>query len=260
MPTLALPVFVDGAVADPVPVEQAFYNQSVAGTGSLEVINGHLDRDNRQGAWSVTKDHIQEGALSGGGAVGGNVNLDYFGDVFIGYRQALENPAVPADNLRAWQMYRAIPGGSVEYFLPYACSLVVLSWTIFASSMHDLTPRNAPASATNRQGRQGEFDTTGGKIRLFVDGNVISAKIMEIPSMMHNTPGGIGTGGDMVGTFDRPWAGHILLSQAAELTQGWHSASLRIATVGTDSAVPGNQSNHSQSRVRCRHMDYVYFL
>ena len=259
MPTLALPVFVDGAVADPVPVEQAFYNQSVAGTGSLEVINGHLDRDNRQGAWPVTKDHIQEGALSGGGAVGGNVNLDYFGDVFIGYNQALEtlNPD------KAWQMYRAIPGGSVEYFLPYACSLVVLSWTIFASSMHDLTvPDNAGVGA-DREGRQADFDTTGGKIRLFVDGNVIPAKIMEIPSMMHNTPGGIGTGGDMVGTFDRPWAGHILLSQPAELTQGWHSASLRIATVGQDSAIPpaqGDQSNHSQSRVRCRHMDYVYFL
>lgn len=258
MPTLALPVFADNTLADPVPVEQCFYNQTPTGTTSAEIINGHLDSDNRQAAWAVKKDHIQERALSGGGTVGGNVNLDYFGNVFTGYSRALET----ADAERAYSMYKAIPGGSVEYYLPYGCSIVILTWSIFVSSMVDLTPSTSTLAglATTRQGRESEFDTRGGKIRLFSDGVPKTVQMMDVPVMMHTTPGGPNADGDMVGTFDRYWSGHLFLTQAGEVAQGWHRASLRIAGLSQDTTGGLNAVPNCQSRVRCRHMDYVYFL
>jgi hypothetical protein len=261
MPTLALTAVVDGTVTNPVPVEQNFYNPSAAGTGSAEIINGHLDDNNREAGWDIQREHIQERALSGGGTVGANTNLDYFGQMFQGWTPALD----VTEPTLSWGKYKTIPGGAVEYYLPYGCSIVILSWSVFASSMVDLTVGNT--DLVNRQSVQGLYNiNTGGRIRLFVDGSPILPKYFDIPTMVGCTPGGNGTGtgdgiGNMAGTFDRWWTGHILLTGAPDRTKGWHRASLRIASTSLKAlGEPHDETKHSQSRVRCRHMDYVYFL
>jgi|10_taG_2_1085330.scaffolds.fasta_scaffold16750_3 hypothetical protein len=264
MPTLALSTFADGTAANPVPVEQNFYNPSATGTGSIEIINGHLDNNNRQAGWDVSKEHIQERALSGAGAVGANANLDYFGQVFAGWTPAKDVATGWVNQATADRFYKTIPGAAVEYYLPQNCSLVILSWSVFASSMVDLTvgTDEGVAGSDTRQSQQQWYNSElGARIRLFVDGarsGAVSAKF-DVPTMIGCTPGGVGAMGNMVGTFDRWWSSSMILT-GASANKGWHSASLRIASTSQKINTQKDETKHSQTRVRCRHMDYVYFL
>ncbi len=254
MADITLTSFTNGVPGNPVTVERNFYTPSAAGTGSLEGINGHLDDANRAtggAAWKIDRSHLQQGALSGGGAVGSNLNLDYFGDIYNGWLLVEDGHASAATRAKADKHYQVIPGGSITFNLPYQATLLVVSWSIFAGAKYDL-------SRLDSGGDPGDinFQTRAARIRLYVDGARQTNKEFVLPAK--GLAGGVG----FQGTFDRFWSGFILLQNVAA---GWHSVSLRTVmfpeTTGLGSA-PWNAVQprpNNQTRVRVRHMDYVYF-
>jgi len=117
--------------------------------------------------------------------------------------------------------YAGIPGAAQDFYLPYNCSLVVFSWTLQAQGV-------------------GGANNTVSRIRPFLGAaRVANASVLDLPE----------TAAGLRGDWGRVWTGHRLQTG---LTKGWHSFSLRIAGE-YDTADPG------VSRVRCRHLDYVYF-
>ncbi len=238
MADITLSTFVNGVPSDPSTVESNFYAPTAAGTASLEAINGHLDNANREAGWDISRSHIQQGAQSRGQAVGGNINMDYFGDVFNGWTLT-EDASSPAE---ADKFYQVIPGAAITYYLPFSPTLVVLSWSVLVASRYD---KQGIASDT-------DFETTASRIRLFVNGSRQANKEFPIPAK------GLGNSAGLDGNWDRTWSGFLLINNPAA---GWHSASLRIVsfpeTNGTVASITARPNN--QARVRVRHMDYVYF-
>ena len=117
--------------------------------------------------------------------------------------------------------YSGIPGAAQDFYLPYNCSLVIFSWTLQAQGV---------GGATN----------TVSRIRAFLgESRVSGGSVLDLPEYAAG----------LQGDWGRVWTGHRM---ETGLTKGWHSFSLRIAGQYNVSA-PG------LSRVRCRHLDYVYF-
>jgi hypothetical protein len=215
MPDIVLPhTPVDGAVSSADGISQNLYDPAAA-PNSYEVINGRLNNPNRRATWDVDSTQIQKNGCSGGGSVGATLGLNYFGDLFEAY--------VPAENPSA--LFEAIPGSSIEFFLPYDSTLVILTWTIYTQN------------ADGVNGAGGIYDVSG-RIMLYVDDVRIPAKIMPA-----------GTAG--LQTHSRTWAGHIMLDgpPGGSMWKGWHSASLRVVAYDDEPFV----------RVGCRSMQYVYF-
>jgi len=237
MADITLNTFADGSVADSYQVEANFYTPTATGTTSLEAINGHLDQTNMEsGKWEIESVHLQRRSMSGGASRGGNINLDYFGDMFNGWTLA-EDSATPAEGDK---YYDAIPGASISFFLPYNASLVVFSWSLFLAAFQDEKTSASTANVTE----------IGARVRLFIDG--ARSSIKEYPIQTGGKEDSVG----IVGNWSRHWNGSHL---ATGLTKGWHSVSLRICVPPEDTASPPVFKAHNQTRVRARHMDYVYF-
>tara|TARA_A100001515_G_scaffold15438_1_gene11403 strand:+ start:1173 stop:1904 length:732 start_codon:yes stop_codon:yes gene_type:complete len=224
-------------------VEQNFYNPTATGTTSAEIINGHLDDANRSSAWKINRTHIQRGALTQGKTEGGTLNLDYFGELFPGWNLTDDMGSV-ADKAKMNPLYQVIPGASVEFYLPATPSFVLFSWQTFVSAeQKDLADGGAGHAANHLPAR----------IRLFVNGGRIARKILTVPTRGFHA-------NDARGGWDRHWAGHYL---ATGLSEGWNSASLRIA-VDPGSHAGGTRyfpdaSSNTICRVRVRSMNYVVF-
>jgi len=252
--TLNLTAFTDGVASDPATVEGNFYTPSSNGQGSLEIINGHLGPVNMPGVGDrVGREHIQQGALSNGKAIGGNTNLDYFGDGFLGWDIATENAsAVEAD-----KFYRTIPGASMTFFLPYSPSLLVLSWGIFVAAKVDkYDPTEEDGSVLEGGGAGNPPDpyfasNYGAIIRAYLDGSRIDRKYFPVPPKGLDTSIGYGN-------WDRTWSSFYFVQFPSA---GWHNVTLRtIVPPVTVHAVDTNYERpNNQLRVRTRHMDYVYF-
>ena len=235
MADITLNTFADGSVADSTQVEANFYTPTATGTTSLEAINGHLDQTNMEsGKWEIESVHLQRRSMSGGFSRGGNINLDFFGETFNGWTLA-EDAATPAE---ADKYYLPIPGGSTSFHLPYAASLVVFSWSLFLSAFQD-------------KGNELDnlFQMTGARVRLFIDG-VRTIKEFPVPT------GGLNNSVGVAGNWGRGGCGSHL---ATGLTKGWHNVSLRIVLPPQTGGVTPVLKPHNQTRVRARHMDYVYF-
>ena len=215
MPDITTTTFTDGNTLVADDVAENLYNPDTSATGntSFEVINGRLDNSNRESGWNADRPHIQHGAASGGGAVGGTLNLDYYIEQFGDYETSDAGPDQNRD------LYHAIPGASIEFYLPYDARLVVFSWSV-----------SYQASSTSAEAAH---------LRMFLDGDDQGYRRTTIPGQ-----GPSGARGEPM----RFWTGHDF---GYDLTRGWHSVSIRIA-VDTSSSLYG-------VRVRCRHMDYVYF-
>lgn len=254
MPAITLSTFTDAVAANPTTVEENFYKPTNTGSGSLEVINGHLDALNGiTGGWDFSREQIQQGALSRGKAIGGNTNLDYFGDTFLGWDIGTEGSDVD----EADKFYRIIPGASMTFYLPYSPQLLVLSWAIFAAAKPDKYDPTATNGAELDDGEGGTNKPDGyfapnyaAIIRAYHNGSRMGRKYFPVP------PQGLSSS-DGLGNWDRTWSSFYLIENPAA---GWHNVSLRAVvppiTVhsGTNYERPNNQL-----RVRTRHMDYVYF-
>tara|TARA_R110002012_G_scaffold15564_4_gene61715 strand:- start:2083 stop:2823 length:741 start_codon:yes stop_codon:yes gene_type:complete len=245
MPIVNLTAFTDGVAADPGTAEGNFYTPSSSGVGSLEIINGHLDALNNGGLWDFKREQIQHGALSSGKAIGGNTNLDYFGDAFLGWDIGTES----ASAAEADKFYKAIPGASMTFFLPYSPELLVLSWGIFVAAK----PDKYDPTATNGSTLADAYfaDNYGAVIRAYLDGSRIDRKYFPVP------PKGLAAS-DGLGNWDRTWSSFYLVENPSA---GWHNVTLRA--IVPPMTVHGGATNYerpnNQLRVRTRHMDYVYF-
>ena len=211
MADVVIPALSDGTVLSSSAVSTALYEDGTGNT-SFAMINGRLDNTNRRTTWEVDTSQVQAGALSRGRTIGSTINTDVFANNFTEYTFSTDSA----------QYYVALPGGSQNFYLPYACSLVAFSWSISAQAK--------------------EVGALEGRIRPYLNGT----KLTGTKEMMLDIPGEPSQ--THVGKFTRAWTGHHL--ETGGLAKGWHSFSLRIAAeMGSSQTI----------RVRCRHLDYVYF-
>jgi|GEM_PF-5057007 len=174
------------------------------GDNSFEVLNGKLDRDNIDiaGGERIRRAHLQRRALNDGRLVGATANLDFFEEVFDNFDPAAIDT----------RLFRPIPGASIEFYVKDGNqSAVMLTWHLFAAN-----------------------DATDGErsmMLLFLDDAATTIWRRQVPVSVH--------GGTRDFFYDRTWCGHRTITS---LAQGWHSASIRVA------------SNAPQTRIRCRSM------
>lgn len=228
------PAIQDGQVTDGDRTARNFYSPT-SPPESFEVINGRVDSNNRDSSWTVDRVHIQRGALSGGGSVGGTANLDYFKGSFGDWTDPTQDPANDDKSL-----YQPIPGAAVQFYLPFDPSMVLFTWHVFIATegiVEDLTGTPVINYAV---------------LRLFIDGTHSTPQYFLAPPSDHLDASIADT--HRVGSlFDRVWAGHHMMTT---LTKGWHSASIRIAH---NQRRMNNADGEGQVRVRVRGFDYVYF-
>jgi len=243
MPNVAIPPIAAGT-SNGDDVEDRFYSPTVTGTTSAEIINGHLDVANLAGSVSIDRSQIQHGALSRGKTEGGTLSLDYFGELFPAWNIA-EDSGTIAQKRRMNPLYQVIPGASVSFYLPFDPSFVMFSWQVFVSAQQFDLDDHASHPANYLPAR----------LRFFLNDGRIANRILTVPTKFFNAS-------DTTGTYDRHWAGHHL---ATGLTEGWNTASLRIAvdpgyngTGGGPDYFPDESSN-THCRVRVRNMNYVVF-
>ena len=221
MPDITLPhTFVDGTVTDPAQIEENLFRSEVTPPTSLSVINGRLDDDNREAGWDLNYSHIQRGSMSGGRTIGSTTNHHYFPENFPGWDTTAANDTD--------DKYLIIPGAAQTFYLPFAPSLVVFTWSIFYGLPDTTIPAGAPPPPL--------AETLEAKMHLFRDGSRVGFKLGP----------GVTTRGHGEWEYTRHWAGHHFWS-GGSLTKGWHSAGLGLA-ISADLA-----------NVRVKRFDYVYF-
>mgnify|MGYP003146233550 CR=1 FL=1 len=245
--SLTTPGIVDGEVADGDRISRNFYSPTHA-PESLEVVNGRLGKSNRAPGWKVNTTQIQSGALSGAKSVGATLNLDFFPEIFQGWTWDGEQQSLATNPSRFMQMYVPIPGANAEFYLPFTPSLVVFSWSI-STAVDD----NAWAGLANQNDVASAQTVKQARLRLFVNGTRVNQQVRYIPQSFTAWERTLGTTTDTNGRkgwlWDRYWVGNHMITDPASrgLTQGWHSAGVRLAT------------EMRQMRVRVRSFDYVFF-
>ena len=142
MPTITLPHRAATTVQDTNTVSgeniaENFYSPNTT-PDSLEVINGQLQHANRDtsAVWTINRTMVQphqggHGALSGGKAVGSTLSLDYFGSQDVETTSSEGFSHGDWDNTGAadkTQFYRAIPGASIAFYLPYTPEVFIATW------------------------------------------------------------------------------------------------------------------------------------
>ena len=174
----------------------------------MRAINGYLDSANLTGA--LNSDHVRDQSLASGKGVAATGNLDCIAQA---YTRALEEEG----------SHIPIPGASIEFFLPYDPSLVIITWNISAG--------NSIGKATVEESQ----------LHFFVDGaGVPGTKRRVGPCRL----GANATTGQLYDDQDFRHSGHTIIT---DMTKGFHSASLRLF-VGSDMV-----------RVRVRDMKVIWF-
>lgn len=275
-------VFTDGQTSDADKVSDNVYKPG-GSYSSLEEINGHLDKQNLPGAadpeyWLITSDLVQDNTFTGAGMVGSTGNVDYFRKPMfqdrwrnktagpdelldassVRYRTTINtNDYFPPDNVD----FVPVPGANIEFYLPYDCSLVLITWNAHFDDDGDHGTFGDGGSTRTydlNSYKAGEYsDSTGFTrtwLRFYLDDEWVEGQerytypFKQRPS----EDGGIVNslyfpGGQLM--QGRYWNGHhaAAVSNGTGLTKGWHSAGLRIF------------SNSNQARVRCRGIRYVFF-
>ena len=236
---------IDGKKTDAGQVSANQYNS--ISSNSLEVINGHLDTENRRrtsplnplpgsglapALWTVKTVHLQPGSVSRGASIGSTLNLDYFPEANFGTWNWGDATAGGGQGsvVDTASFYQPIPGASVEFYLPHNGAMVLLTWKIAVSCSGDLNSHSAWQDAA---------------MKLFVNGTA-TGHYHVIPLSDTNYTGGSRTHSTVV--YDRVWSGHHLTVGS----KGWQTASIRLAIGENDSEV-------EHVRVRTRSFSYLYF-
>lgn len=252
MPKVKFSPFVPGHAPTGEEVFDYFYSIPESGSPtSLSVLNGWLDKENLEGIGrrEITHDQIQKGATSGGKFVCGTAHLDYFSPIqsrtsdgasIDGWFSRVSDPeGAAAAN------FIAIPGGSVQFYLPYK-AFVLLTWQVCWTN---------DSGGVNQESH----------IRLFVDDkrvgldetekdnscNVRRVRRTKWPCLYNDTDAS-NTLNMMRGRYkSRYWSGHqwLPLPGRVPLAKGFHSASLRVI----------QDKDVEQTRVRIRSLKYIFF-
>lgn len=255
-PLVATP-FVAGDVLDPERIAEGLYvPQSTP--DNMSVVNGRLDEDNLAAGYDITHDAVRPGTMATAVSRGQTANSDFFSDFFVGdydsdtYSEAMD---------------RALTAVGIRFYVPYDCSLVMLSWHVGVIvdgghiRQYPAAPNKAedidhlgdtapsPTSATSILAGGVGNNTL---LTLFVDGagnQLVSRRIITGRASMFGdryyksgAPIGItplegsnaDTGNDRkywnqgVVPDHRWWSGHFNIDSGAALTKGWHTASIRV--------------------------------
>ena len=267
-------VFSDGTVSDASAVSDNIYKPSTS-YSSLEHINGHLDQQNlpvttSSDYWLIGPDAVQDNTFTGNGMIGVTRNADFFRNpLFIDkIRETLYGPDPLTEDGAMKQIdntlvaddddFIAIPGGGIEFYLPYDCSLVLFTWNVQFDDDGDNGPNPADRAyflpLSMNAGTANSVNTRTW-LRFYVDDAWVEGqeRITQPTKLKATGTGGFGggtrymPGGDPRGP--RYWNGHhaAAVSNNTGLTRGWHSAGLRIF------------SNSNQARVRIRGIRYMFF-
>ena len=290
-------VFSDGQVSDADKVSDNIYKPET-GYSSLEHINGQLDQLNVPNAasteyWEVNGDVVQDGTFTGGSMVGATANIDFFRDPHFAdthrentfgpdevvdptsneigkvsyYDQDSQQSVDTTTIFHTDEDFVAVPGASIEFYLPYDCSLVLFTWNIQFEDDGDsgydgnsyypiLISKllQAERLSYNVYGlTASQFFLTRTWLRFYIDDAWVPGQeritypnkrrpFMDggNPHLPHSHAHSLAP---------RYWNGHhaASTSNGTQLSKGWHSASIRI------------YSNSNQSRVRVRGIRHVYF-
>lgn len=207
----SLKTFVDGDTINPSDLNENFYSTT---TTSYRVVNGHLDDDNRDSSWKIGENHVRDQALANGRMVGATGNLDYVG--------RLSFPSNSDDS----DAFTPLPGASIDFYLPYDCSVVMVTWLI--------------NGATNLS-----YDgTTVAELKTFFDGTEGDKQFRTLPRSRDPAGSPLDWLDPRYPHRDRFWNGHLMKQS---VSKGWHSSSIRLFTNGKD------------VRIRVRNMKIIYF-
>jgi len=270
-------LFTDGQASDAEDVSDNIYNPSGAAS-SLEHINGHLEKVNLPAAtdstfWEIPTEVVQKNTFTGGSMVASTGNLDFFREPHFAdsFRENVYGPDLAVDGdaiqyLREWsdgsesmvdttvefaqdEDFIPIPGASISFYLPYDCTLVMLTWNIQFEDDGDNGNTMEPTLVVGEQGSRTTKTRTW--LRLYLDNAWVEGQ--ERITFPHMTKPRA-SGSDYYlpsSTFYGPryWNGHhaAYTGDGTGLNKGWHSASIRI------------YSNSNQARVRVRGIRHVYF-
>ena len=279
-------LFSDNQVSDAGRVSDNIYKPDTGGD-SLEHINGHLDSQNLPAAadpehWFVSGDVVQDNTFTGASMVGSTGNADFFRDPLFQdvWRHKIFGPDEPiggdpgeddfeklrreGDSLLTGDTdFIPIPGAGVEFYLPYDCTLVLITWNVHFDDDGDqgkkISKEGDHQFGTQAYaGRSLESKTdrnTRTWLRFYIDDAWVEGQeritfpLKSRPSSESSLPDPTLylPGGEL--NQGRYWNGHhaAAVSNGTGLTKGWHSAGLRIF------------SNSKQARVRVRGIRHVYF-
>ena len=281
-------LFSDNQVSDADKVADNIYKPGT-GYSSLEHINGHLDDQNLPGTadaeyWQVTGDVVQDNTFTGGSMIGSTGNVDFFRnplfndswrDKIFGPDEEIDaDPSSDNENNRKQVNDRfvtqsadfiPVPGANIEFYLPYDCTLVLITWNVHFDDDGDQGARvnkesDAQYGTSLFAPLRLDSDTnrcTRTWLRLYVDDAWVEGQerisfpiktrgYRDSSSSSLNKALYVPGGALMQGRY---WNGHhaAAVSNGTGLTKGWHSAGLRI------------YSNSNQARVRVRGIRHVFF-
>ena len=235
---------------------------------SFNVINGQLDQANLDSGFSLGFRQTKKGTFGRANFVGSTLNMDFFNEVFAGYRTTSwyydpwddgstagsSEKSVPLVNTATDPQrnpYLAIPNAAIRFYMERA-GAVMLTWHVMW--VDDSATDNGDGTADTNKQRQ-----VSTPIRLFIDDRAQRAAYRLVPPACSTFPLGA----------QRYWNGHHYIESLAE---GWHEAYLGIcvpseemgATAGQD--VDSNQFVNiatirkdivAQARVRARGMRVI---
>jgi hypothetical protein len=230
MPDINLPnvPFIDGFSPNGSQVSNALWDPQTT-PQSFNVINGQLDQANLDSGFSLGFRQTKKGTFGRANFVGSTLNMDFFNEVFAGYRttswyydpwsdgsnagtseKSVRLPGTTTDPQR--NPYLAIPNAAIRFYMERAGS-VMLTW-------HVMWVDDGDVQAGDLSDRKRQVTTP---IRLFVDNEAQRAAYRLLPTETFAFPLG----------RQRYWNGHHFIENLAE---GWHEAYLGICV---PSKVPG---------------------
>lgn len=222
MPDITLPYIpVNGDTASATGFNSDVYNP--AGTpASFEVINGWLDRANRESAWKVSWDKIRPGSMAWSESVGDTANLDYVCSMFP------QDPDVVG-------AFTPIPGASKSVEVSRSSGNVRVAAVIVTSnSLEDSTSNGLRFRLYRRASTATTFSLVTGTQQVAASGQVTS-------------------GGASVKRLyrDRQYVFHYL---DVGVTRGTYEYALCVWISGAYAQTTNFTANLYSARVRCRSM------
>jgi len=251
MPKVVYTPFVPNTSPTGEDVYDNFYSLDAGvATSSLAVVNGFLDADNLDsiGNRELDYNYLQKRSVSGGGMVGGTANLDYFSSqstastdapAIEGVLSAVSDP----QNASA-ASFVAIPGGSIQFYLPYK-AFVLLTWQVTWTSDSTGTGKESHVRLFLDGERAGPDGSKADFCNVRRVRQTMYAAYKDSADAMLNQP-------RLRDRYKgRYWSGHqwLPLPGGQPLRKGFHSASLRVI----------HHKDVKQTRVRARSMKYIFF-
>jgi hypothetical protein len=263
MPDINLPnvPFIDGFAPNGTQISDALWSPDTT-PDSFNVINGQLDQANMDPSFTLDFRQTKKGTFGLGEFVGSTLNMDFFNEIFAGYRTSSwaydpwDDGATPGSSEKSVPLvgtttdpqrnpYLAIPNAAIRFYMERAGS-VMLTWHVMwvDDSSNDNETSDTPIKDTDDQ----RFVTT--PIRLFINGRAQRAAYRLLADACRHFPLG----------RQRYWNGHHFIENLAE---GWHEAYLGICVPSEEmGAVFGSDTDPAvvranvvpQSRVRARGM------